>query len=86
MGRYFRVEAGSEVWKRLSPGLRGKEFTVALRWWDGCALKFSDWKLLVEAGAAGKTVYVQKFKRVDYREVIKNAKWQIPYNRRLHRA
>ena len=74
MDRYFAVRSGTPLWASLPFELRGREFRVPCKWWKGCRLSFEDWKLLVENGAAGKTVYVQKFERVDYREIISNVK------------
>lgn len=70
VGRYFSVGAEDRVWLLLSHRLRGKEFRVPRGWRRGCQIGYRDWKLLVKYGVAGKTVYIQKNKRIDYRSII----------------
>ena len=75
--RYISVGADKRVWLKLSPRLRGKEFRVPCGWREGGYLDYRDWKLLVKYGVVGKTVYVQKNKRIDYREIIDEGKFSL---------
>ncbi|MBI4721539.1 MAG: hypothetical protein HY769_00800 [Candidatus Stahlbacteria bacterium] len=75
--RYISVGADKKVWLKLSPRLRGKEFRVPRGWREGAYLDYRDWKLLVRYGVVGKTVYVQKNKRIDYREIVAGGKFSL---------